>query len=182
MLVTNNTEYAERARFLSTQAKDPAGHYQHSQRGYNYRMSNVLAGIGRAQAEILQERVYQKRLVFERYKTSLPVRFMPEYNGSFSTRWLTVCLLPKGIRPETVQEILQKKNIEARRVWKPLHMQPLFSTAKYYPHKRGTAAQLFETGLCLPSGTNMSREEQEFVIEQIRSCISSTTTQEAVFF
>ncbi|MFE5321212.1 DegT/DnrJ/EryC1/StrS family aminotransferase [Paenibacillus sp. NPDC056579] len=176
MLVSNDQESLHRARFLATQARDQAPHYQHSQLGYNYRMSNVLAGIGRAQLEVLEDRVRGRRAVFDRYYEELSylpgIQFMPELNGTFSNRWLTALTLDEREAGVTVSQVLASladENIEARPVWKPLHQQPLFDGAAYYPHseQESVSDRLFRTGLCLPSGTNMSEEEQTRVIECI---------------
>jgi len=173
MLISDNVDELERARFLATQARDQAKHYQHSTIGYNYRMSNILAGVGRAQLEVLDERVETKRAVFDRYVEALGdiegVHFMPELEGTYSNRWLTALTLdPKkiGITPYELMDVLEAKNIEARPVWKPMHMQPLFEGCKFYPHAEDdiVSERLFETGICLPSGSNMTVEEQQRVI------------------
>jgi pyridoxal phosphate-dependent aminotransferase EpsN len=174
MLVCNTPELAAKARFLATQARDPAPHYQHSEIGYNYRLSNVLAGIGRGQLKVLPDRVNARRYNFEYYYRALGhlpgIEFMPEAPYGRSTHWLT-CLT---INPETfgsdreqVRVALAEQNIEARPVWKPLHLQPVFSP---YEHIGGTVAEdLFERGLCLPSGSNLTVEDLERVIEAVRS-------------
>ncbi|WJH32319.1 aminotransferase class I/II-fold pyridoxal phosphate-dependent enzyme [Paenibacillus sp. CC-CFT747] len=173
MLVSNDAEAMGKARFLATQARDPAPHYQHSETGYNYRMSNVLAGIGRAQLEVLPDRVNARRAVFERYRRELAsvpgIRFMPELEGTRSNRWLTALTLEEEAEG-TVQDLLgmmAEENIEARPVWKPLHLQPVFRGARYYTHteKENVAERLFERGICLPSGSNMSEPDQTRVIE-----------------
>ncbi|MBH0230810.1 aminotransferase class I/II-fold pyridoxal phosphate-dependent enzyme [Halobacillus yeomjeoni] len=176
MLVSDDREAIEKAKFLSTQAKDPAPYYLHHQQGYNYRLSNVLAGIGLAQMEVLDERVQQKRKIFDRYKTNLKaMNFMPEIKNSLHTRWLTTALLPPGSRMGTLElvEALSKEQIEARPVWKPLHTQPLFKGCKYYTHEkdRSISDELFKRGLCLPSGTGMTEFDQERVIETVRTML-----------
>src|SRR5690625_4616447 len=175
-LVANNEEAIQKARFLSTQARDPAIHYQHSEVGYNYRMSNIVAGIGRGQLEVLDERVEQRRAVFERYEEVftdiLGVTFQPELEGTKSNRWLTALTIDPEVTGVTTTEIIERldaENIEARPVWKPMHLQPLFEGVTYYPHEEGNSIsdRLFEQGLCLPSGSNMTEYEQDKVIKII---------------
>ncbi|NOV00198.1 DegT/DnrJ/EryC1/StrS family aminotransferase [Paenibacillus planticolens] len=183
MLVSDDVEALNRARFLATQARDYAAHYQHSQTGYNYRMSNVLAGIGRAQLEVLEERILARRAVFERYYQELAdlpgVRFMPELANTRSNRWLTVLVLEEkeaGISVEWLLDVLAEENIEARPVWKPLHLQPLFEGVRYYAHNdnESVSEQLFKTGLCLPSGSNLTEDEQSRVIGCIKKSLTKT--------
>lgn len=175
-LVSNDAEAIQKARFLSTQARDPALHYQHSEVGFNYRMSNIVAGIGRGQLEVLDERVAQKRRVFERYKEAFGdidgIEFQPELEGTLSNRWLTALTIDPdkvGVTPIEICEKLAEENIEARPVWKPMHLQPLFEQYKYYQHEEGNSVsdRLFVNGICLPSGTNMTGEQQGKVIEMI---------------
>lgn len=177
MLVSNDTRAMKEARFLATQARDPAPHYQHSTTGYNYRLSNVLAGIGRAQLEVINNRVYAKRAIFNRYYEELAripgIEFMPELEDTLSNRWLTALTVNQEISGVSVEELLQSladENIEARPVWKPLHLQPLFKGVKYYPHFEGldVSKYLFENGICLPSGTNMTKSDQTRVIECLK--------------
>ncbi|MCS7461034.1 aminotransferase class I/II-fold pyridoxal phosphate-dependent enzyme [Paenibacillus doosanensis] len=179
MLVSNDVQALHKARFLATQARDQAAHYQHSETGYNYRMSNVLAGIGRAQLEVLEDRVRARRSVFRRYAeelASLPgIRFMPELEQTRSNRWLTALTVDEREAGVTVSELLSslaEQNIEARPVWKPLHLQPLFAGCAYYPHseRESVSERLFAAGICLPSGSGMSDEEQLRVIDCIKSC------------
>ncbi|WHX41424.1 aminotransferase class I/II-fold pyridoxal phosphate-dependent enzyme [Mesobacillus sp. AQ2] len=181
MLVSNDTEAIHKARFLATQARDPAPHYQHSNIGYNYRMSNILAGIGRAQLEVLEERVEARRAIFERYYqelSALPgIQFMPELNETYSNRWLTAMAIDETEAGVTVSELIEglaAENIEARPVWKPLHMQPLFKGAKYFTHgeKESVSDQLFSHGICLPSGSNMEELDQSRVINCIKNLIN----------
>lgn len=181
MLIANDAEALRNARFLATQARDPAPHYQHSQVGFNYRMSNILAGIGRAQLEVLDDRVDARRAIFNRYKLELGhypgFYFMPELDDTRSNRWLTaftICEAEAGVSAQEVLQDLINENIEARPVWKPLHLQPLFEGVKYYPHDDGVSVSdgLFETGICLPSGTNMTEEDQLRVIERIKDSIA----------
>ncbi len=164
-LLSNNKEDIEKARFLATQARDDAPHYQHSHIGYNYRMSNVLAGIGRGQMKVLEKRVEQRRSNFEYYKNELSdingLEFQPELESSFSNRWLTAITvdpkLTNGITREDIRLALDKENIEARPLWKPMHLQPIFNDAPSYVN--GTSEKLFEDGLCLPSGSNLDNND-----------------------
>jgi pyridoxal phosphate-dependent aminotransferase EpsN len=190
MLLSDDAEAVARARFLSTQARDPAPWYQHSTLGWNYRLSNVLAGIGRGQMLHIDERVATRRRVFDRYVKALGdiegVGFMPEPRWSASNRWLTVLTLrhpaasPLGDEyPLSVMEHLADLNIEARPVWKPMHMQPVFENARYYPHethgtygkRRDVSAELFACGLCLPSGSGMTEEQQARVIDGVKEVL-----------
>ena len=168
-LVSQDEDLIKKARFLATQAREAAIHYQHSEIGYNYRLSNVLAGIGRGQMEVLPKRIEQRRSVFNQYKTyfekvnqkGFHIEFQEEGEGMFSNRWLTAILVDpsknKGITSETIRLELEKDNIESRPLWKPMHMQPVFSDMPFYGN--GTSERLFELGLCLPSGSNMSEED-----------------------
>lgn len=177
MLISDDVEALAKSRFLATQARDAAPHYQHSVVGYNYRMSNILAGVGRAQLEVLDERVKVRRDVFDRYVEALGgidgVHFMPELEGTISNRWLTALTLDSDkvrITPYELMAALEAENIEARPVWKPLHLQPLFEEFKFYPHAENdvVSERLFAEGLCLPSGSNMTVEEQERVISMLK--------------
>lgn len=155
-LVSRNKDFIEKARFLATQARDKAPHYQHSQIGYNYRLSNVCAGIGRGQLKVLDERVAKRREIFQFYKENLSnnpnFEFLPESEGAFSNRWLsTVLLKAKGMTPEKMRLALEEHNIETRALWKPMHLQPVFEGAPYYGDR--LSERLFSEGLCLPSGT-----------------------------
>ena len=181
MLVSDDVEAINKARFLATQARDSAPHYQHSQLGYNYRMSNVLAGIGRGQLKVLEDRVEARRAVFVRYVQALGdvdgFDFMPEAAFGRSNRWLTVLTIDPdraGITRDEVMEALAEENIESRPVWKPMHLQPLFDGKAYYAHEEGNSIsdELFKKGLCLPSGSNMSEEEQQRVIDCIRRTLN----------
>lgn len=176
MLVSDNEEALQKARFLATQARDHAPHYQHSQLGFNYRMSNILAGVGRAQLEVLDDRVNARRKVFQRYVQALGqikgLNFMPELEGTSSNRWLTALTINQeklGFSPEDIIHSLSKENIEARPVWKPLHLQPIFEGGKYYPHEEEVSISdsIFANGICLPSGSNMTIVEQDRVIQTI---------------
>ncbi|MGO5234467.1 DegT/DnrJ/EryC1/StrS family aminotransferase [Bacillus licheniformis] len=172
MLVSDDEDALKKARFLATQAREPAIHYQHEKAGYNYRMSNVLAGIGIAQLAVLDDRVHARRAVFERYKEALSgiegIEFMPE--AGMSNRWLTTLTLDTAkiqTTPADIIEQLANENIEARPLWKPLHRQPLFKGAAFYPHddQGSVCCDLFQRGLCLPSGSSMTRKEQDRVIQ-----------------
>ena len=180
MLVSDDLEALGKMRFWATQSRDAARHYQHSEVGYNYRLSNILAAIGRGQLRVLRERVEARRAVFERYQAAFSAvagfDFMPEASYGRSNRWLTVLTVDKercGVTATAIIDALAAQNIEARPVWKPLHLQPLFKNCAYYPHKitENIADILFENGLCLPSGSNLSEEEQDRVIECVRKCL-----------
>jgi dTDP-4-amino-4,6-dideoxygalactose transaminase len=178
MLVTNRAEWAEQARFLATQARDPAPHYQHSQIGYNYRMSNLLAALGRGQLETLDTHVDRRRAIFDRYKTGLGdlpgVAFMPELEGCRSTRWLTVMTIDPvkfGATREDVRLALEGENIESRPAWKPMHRQPVFADSKMYGGL--ICEKIFENGLSLPSGTALTEEQQMRVVEVVGSVHNS---------
>jgi dTDP-4-amino-4,6-dideoxygalactose transaminase len=173
MLAAEDETLIEQARFWSQQARDPAPHYEHTQVGYNYRLSNVLAAIGRGQLRVLDERVQKKRWIFDYYQKALSglpgIEFMPEIRSGKSTRWLTVVLITPekfGADREAVRLALEKDNIEARPVWKPMHMQPVF---KGIPMRGGKVCEdLFRRGLCLPSGTAMTTADLDRIIEIIK--------------
>lgn len=172
MLVANDPDLVDKARFLATQARDLAPHYQHSEIGYNYRLSNVLAGIGRGQLRVLNERVAARRSNFELYQQALGnlpgIEFMPEAQFGHATRWLTCLTINPaafGTDREQVRLTLASQQIEARPVWKPLHLQPVF--AGYECIGGAIAEDLFERGLCLPSGSNLTTEDLERVIQAI---------------
>ncbi|HEY9852376.1 MAG TPA: aminotransferase class I/II-fold pyridoxal phosphate-dependent enzyme [Leptolyngbyaceae cyanobacterium] len=172
MIVSEDSKLIEKARFLSTQARDPAPHYQHSEIGYNYRLSNVLAGIGRGQLRVLEDRVNARRNNFAVYQQALGklpgIEFMPEANFGRPTRWLTCLTIDPeafGADREQVRLELAKQQIEARPVWKPLHLQPVFANCEYFGG--AVAEDLFNHGLCLPSGSNLTREDLERVINVI---------------
>ena len=177
-LISDNEEFISKARFLATQARDKAPHYQHSEIGYNYRMSNIVAGIGRGQMEVIGERVKQRRENFLFYKRNLShlkgVSFIdepaPEY---FSNRWLTTIIidpLTAGTDREQVRLALEKDNIECRPLWKPMHLQPVFE--KYPAHVNGVSEKLFENGLCLPSGSNLTDEERNRILDCLYKCFN----------
>ncbi len=168
-LVSKNKAYTDRAIFLATQARDDAPHYQHSNVGYNYRMSNVLAGIGRGQIEVLQDRVDARRKNYEFYKKELSsikeIEFIEEPDGFYSNRWLSCILTPSFEKRENIRLALLEENIESRPLWKPLHMQPIFS--EYQKFVDGTSESLFDRGLCLPSGSNLSQND----LQRVTDCI-----------
>jgi len=168
MLVSENKEWIEKAKFLSTQAKENYPWYEHETYGYNYRMSNVLAAIGVAQMEVLEERVEKKREIFSWYKEFLKEEFMPEIENSIGNRWLTT-LIFKNKNPLEVMEILRKNEIESRPLWKPMHMQPLFKNNKSYVS--GVSENLFKKGLCLPSGTTLEKKDIEKIVKVINAVI-----------
>lgn len=173
-LLSAKEEWIEKARFLATQARDPAPHYQHSQIGYNYRMSNVLAGIGRGQMLVLNERVKQRRANYDFYRQALEnipgISFQPELAGSFSNRWLTCILVnpekTNGLSREDIRLHLEKDNIESRPLWKPMHLQPVFAAAPYFGET--VSAKLFDQGLCLPSGSNLTEEDRRRVVSKLK--------------
>jgi len=173
-LVSKHKDYIDQARFLATQARDEAPHYQHSQIGYNYRMSNIVAGIGRGQMEVLDERVAQRRANNQRYRDFLAgidgVTFQTEPDADyFSNYWLTAILidpaLSGGISREDVRLALDAENIESRPLWKPMHMQPVYEGTKFFGS--GVCEKLFEQGLCLPSGSNLTDEEFERIFSAL---------------
>ena len=175
MLVSDNEEYIKQARYLSSQARDPAQHYEHSQIGYNYRLSNLLAAVGRGQLERLDEKVKQKRAINEFYRIALGnlpgIEFMPEAPYGRSNCWLTVILVSPeefGMDREGIRLALEAENIETRPVWKPMHLQPVFKDCRI----RGgeVSEDLFQRGLCLPSGTQMKEEDLERVVRGIKKC------------
>lgn len=179
MLVSDDDKLVMKAKFLATQARDPAPHYQHSEIGYNYRLSNVLAGIGRGQLQVLNQRVAARRRNFEIYQSALGdlpgIEFMPEANFGYSTRWLTALTVATeafGADREYIRLQLAKEQIEARPVWKPLHLQPVFSECECIGGEVGE--DLFMRGLCLPSGSNLTDEDLERVISVIKAIYSTT--------
>ncbi len=172
MLVSEDADLVAKARFLATQARDPAPHYQHSEIGYNYRLSNVLAGIGRGQLRVLEERVAARRRNFATYQQALGklpgIEFMPEAAFGRATRWLTCLTVDAdtfGVDREQIRVALAQQQIEVRPVWKPLHLQPVFSGCECVGG--AIAEDLFNRGLCLPSGSNLTSEDLERVIHAI---------------
>ena len=178
-LVSANEGWIKQARFLATQARDAAPHYQHSHIGYNYRMSNVCAGIGRGQMEVLPLRVQQRRKNFELYRKAFEamsaVQLQEEPTGAYySNRWLSTVLIndrsEANITRETIRLALESENIESRPLWKPMHLQPIFADAPFYGN--GTSERLFEDGLCLPSGSNLHISDLNKVIQIMKDCFS----------
>jgi dTDP-4-amino-4,6-dideoxygalactose transaminase len=172
-LLCKNPEIKSRAVFLATQARDNAPHYQHSKIGYNYRMSNVLAGIGMGQMEVLQNRVDARRANFNFYKENLShlteISFVPEQEGSMANRWLTCILTPSFEHRETIREALENENIESRPLWKPMHLQPIFHGDASYLN--GTSENLFKRGLCLPSGSSLEIDDLERICGIIKKSL-----------
>jgi pyridoxal phosphate-dependent aminotransferase EpsN len=178
MLASPNPEWVEKARFWSQQARDPRVEYHHTEMGYNYRMSNVLAGIGRGQLEVLEERVAQRRAVFERYReafSGIPgLTPMPEAPFGRHTRWLSCFLVDEerlGVSRDDLVRALGAENVEARPVWKPMHLQPLYERRERIGGE--VAADLYRRGICLPSSSRLSLEEQELVISLVRDARKS---------
>lgn len=174
-LISENKDWVAKARFLATQARDAAPHYQHTEIGYNYRLSNVCAGIGRGQLLVLDERVQQRRTNFKAYYEGLRdlkgILFLPEPDGAYANRWLTTILIDPAEAPTDRVKIaaaLEQLNIECRPLWKPMHMQPVFIDAPAY--SQGVSESLFAQGLCLPSGSNLSEASRALVIDAVRSC------------
>ncbi|TLP77614.1 DegT/DnrJ/EryC1/StrS family aminotransferase [Maribacter sp. ACAM166] len=171
-LVSKNKAYTDKAIFLATQARDDAPHYQHSHIGYNYRMSNVLAGIGRGQMEVLQDRVDSRRSNYAFYQNMLGslkgIEFLNEADGYYSNRWLSCILTPSFEIRERLRLALLDENIESRPLWKPLHLQPIFNECKQFSD--GTSESLFNRGLCLPSGSNLCRAD----LDRVTDCIKKT--------
>ncbi|MBG9582131.1 aminotransferase DegT [Bacillus thuringiensis] len=170
MLVSNNEERISKVRFWATQSRDQARHYQHSELGFNYRMSNVVAGIGRGQLKVLDDRVQKKRYIFDFYKRELGnlegIEFMPSNEWNEPNYWLSSMTLNGKVRPIDVMEALEKENIESRPVWKPMHLQPFFE--KYDFVGTDVSERLFENGICLPSDTKMTEADLERVVKIIK--------------
>ncbi|RYI28783.1 aminotransferase class I/II-fold pyridoxal phosphate-dependent enzyme [Bacillus infantis] len=170
MLVSNNEERIAKTRFWATQSRDQARHYQHSELGFNYRMSNVVAGIGRGQLKVLDQRVAKKNYILEFYKRELGglegVEFMPSNEWDEPNYWLSSMSLTGKVRPIDIFDALEAENIESRPVWKPMHMQPFFEKFDFVGE--GVSEKLFENGVCLPSDTKMTDEDLERVVETIK--------------
>ena len=175
MLVSDHVERIEKVRFWATQSRDPARHYQHSELGYNYRMSNIVAGIGRGQLKVLDERVEKKRYIYEFYKRELSsiddIQFMPENEWDEPNYWLSCITLNGNIRPIDVIDALEKENIESRPIWKPMHLQPFFE--KYDFFGDGVSERLFESGVCLPSDTKMTENDLKRVVSVIKGMFNA---------
>ena len=176
MMVSNNENYTKKAIFLATQSREAKRHYEHKEIGYNYRMSNVLAGIGRGQLKVLDERINKKKYIYESYKKAFEsiddIEMMPIYESP--NYWLSVMTIKKGssIKPIDIMENLEKENIESRPVWKPMHMQPVFKDYKFFSDldEGSVSEDLFDRGVCLPSDTKMSDEDLERVIDLVKMC------------
>ena len=172
MLLTDRSEFVLKAKKLSTQSREEALHYEHAQVGYNYRLSNILAALGRAQLKSLDQYVEKRREIFNYYYNNLKnvegIRFMPEIENGKSTRWLSVVLM-ENINHDKIEDIIRsfsEENIEVRPIWKPMHLQPVFEDASfYYNSQKPISASLFEHGLCLPSGSDLSKNDLNRIIE-----------------
>ncbi|SRR6056297_256653 len=178
-LVSNNSNWIEKARFLATQARDPAPHYQHTEIGYNYRLSNVLAGIGRGQLEVLDERIQQRKRVFETYTNwflnwGLEWQAQTENEKTMSNRWLSAFDLGRSTwSPDHIRHALEKEQIECRPLWKPMHLQPVFADCMYFGGN--VAERLFENGLCFPSGSNLTGEDMGRIERAIKQSINESS-------
>ena len=170
MLVSNNEERIDKVRFWSTQSRDPARHYQHSELGYNYRMSNIIAGIGRGQLKVLDKRIQKKKYIFEYYKRELEqldgVKMMPINEWNEPNYWLSCLTLNGKVKPIDIIEALEADNIESRPIWKPMHMQPFYKDCDYIGGD--VSNKIFENGICLPSDTKMTDEDLARVVNNIR--------------
>lgn len=171
MLVSDKKERIEKVRFWATQSRDDARHYQHSELGFNYRMSNIVAGIGRGQLRVLDERIKKKKYIFEFYKSELEplgrIEFMPVNEWNEPNYWLSCMIINDNIKPLDIMETLEKENIESRPIWKPMHMQPFFAG---YDYIGGDVSEtLFKKGICLPSDTKMTDEDLKRVVDIIKS-------------
>lgn len=175
MIVSDDKALIERAKFLATQARDPAPHYQHSEIGFNYRMSNILAGVGRGQLRVLEQRVLARRAVFDQYRLALSdiksIKWMPEPEWSYSTHWLTACTIDTSVGKNSAElaKLFMAELIEVRPIWKPMHLQPVFKDCEYFSHGDiSVSDDLFEYGLCLPSGSNLSEANIDRVVKVVR--------------
>lgn len=182
-VVTDDPDIAAQIRSLSTQGRDPFDHYQHAQVAYNYRMSNILAGVGLGQLEVLTSRVQRRRTIFDRYKAALShlqgVGLQNEVAGSLGNRWLSVITLDPDyidVHPYQVMRQLRSKGIETRPSWKPMHMQPLFLNAEFVPHSQTEAvsSELFLRSLCLPSGSSLTDAQQDHIIEHVSAILQGS--------
>ena len=172
-ILSKNKEFIKKAKFLATQAREDQPHYEHKEIGYNYRMSNVCAAIGLGQLEVLETRVVKRRYIHDFYKNKLSkiesIKFLNDIDGFYSNRWLTTIVLEENskINNEKIRLELQKNNIESRPLWKPMHLQPVFNT--YQALTNGVSEDLFNRGLCLPSGSNMSDQDLNRVVDIIKN-------------
>lgn len=180
MLLSHNSKALEHALFLATQARDEAPYYEHSELGYNYRLSNICAGIGLGQLEVLEDRIKARRAIFDRYKENLKSKvltFQTEITNTKSNRWLTAFLLSNNsntLTPTTIINKLADNNIEARRVWKPMHMQPLYNKYDYISVDNDNAQSIFERGVCLPSSSDLTLQQQDKVISIVQEIMKAT--------
>ncbi|MCB9236630.1 MAG: DegT/DnrJ/EryC1/StrS family aminotransferase [Cyclobacteriaceae bacterium] len=180
-LLTRNKKWADKARFLATQAREPFPHYEHNEIGYNYRLSNVSAAIGRGQLSVIDKRVEQRRMIFKKYAEELKdiaaISFQPENKEGISNRWLTTLVIDpalcNGVTNESIRMALEQENIESRPLWKPMHKQPVYAQAPFYGN--GVSEALFESGLCLPSGTNLAPTDQELILDILRKNLQPLT-------
>lgn len=172
MLIGKNRDLIEKAKFLSTQAKEDFAYYEHTEIGYNYRMSNVLASIGVAQMSVLKERVEKRREIFSWYKENLSdiVDFMPEIKNSYGNRWLTTIEFRKSVDLTKIMSIFTENGIETRPLWKPMHLQPLFKDSISFSN--GVSERLFKNGLCLPSGTAMEKEDVDRISDILKKFVN----------
>ena len=179
MLLSNNKIYTDKAKKLASQSRENFIHYEHIELGYNYRMSNILAAIGRAQLKVLDQYVQKRRDIYQVYNKRLKkhpdIYFMPEIINGHSTRWLSVIAFNKAIKEKrkSVIEHLSKLNIETRPIWKPMHIQPLYSNCNLIKIEKSfsVSEKLFSQGLCLPSGSNLNKEDQDRVIKELMSVL-----------
>ena len=178
MVVSDDLDALKKIKFWATQAREPYRHYEHKEIGYNYRMSNIVAGIGRGQLKVLKERIKRKKEIYNNYKKAFyeypQIKMMPIADFGEPNYWLTVITIDtsSGVEPEDILVKLEENNIESRPVWKPMHLQPVFRDCEYFKHGEDIAAKLFERGICLPSGTAMTDEEQQRVINIIVGCFN----------
>lgn len=181
MLVSDDEEKIQKVRFWSTQARDKARHYQHSEIGYNYRMSNICAGIGRGQLKVLDERIQKKTEIYNRYKEDFKdiaeIKMQPIPKNTVPNHWLSAFVLDENskVKPNDIMDALDRENIESRPVWKPMNLQPVFEKYDFISvcnEEESVGQKLFENGVCLPSDTKMTEEEQKVVIDVIRRCFT----------
>jgi dTDP-4-amino-4,6-dideoxygalactose transaminase len=170
MLVSNNEEMVEKVRFWATQSRDKAKHYQHSEIGFNYRMSNVIAGIGRGQLKVLTQRIEKKRYIFDFYRRKFnsmeDIKMMPSNDFNYPNYWLSCITLNGGrVNPLDIMEALENEDIESRPIWKPMHMQPFYKNCDFIGE--GISEKIFESGVCLPSSTKMTDEDLQRVVRTI---------------
>lgn len=184
MLVSNNEDGIKKVRFWATQSKEPVRHYEHKEIGYNYRMSNICAGIGRGQLKVLDKRIEKKTEIYNKYKNELEkakeIKMQPIPKNTKPNHWLSVMTIDKDskVKPLNIMETLEKENIDSRPVWKPMHLQPVFKGYDFITAKNdGTSVSedLFNRGVCLPSDTKMTEEEQERVIDIIKNALNSVS-------